>query len=61
MTKKEAEKYFKEVFATELATTFKVDKPMRREAWNNFTDMLLKDSDITHRQYNTWSHPKFIA
>jgi hypothetical protein len=33
------------------------DKPMIREAWNNFTDSLCKDGFITDSQYNRWSNP----
>lgn len=34
------------------------DKPAFREAWNNFTDALQKDRQITERQYNTWVGPR---
>lgn len=34
------------------------DKPACREAWNNWTDGLHKDGEITRRQYETWSGPK---
>jgi hypothetical protein len=34
------------------------DKPACREAWNNWTDSLHKDGEITERQYNTWEGPK---
>ena len=33
------------------------DLPMRREAWNNFTDMLCKDNQISDWQYDNWSQP----
>lgn len=33
------------------------DIPMRREAWNNFTDALCKEGRITEGQYETWSGP----
>ena len=29
------------------------------EAWNDYTDMLCKDGEITDRQYRTWTHPRF--
>ena len=29
----------------------------RREAWNNFTDMLCKNLDISDWQYENWSQP----
>ena len=34
------------------------DWPARREAWNNFTDMLCKDRRISDWQYNNWSQPE---
>ena len=33
------------------------DGVMRREAWNNYTDTLYKDRQITERQYETWANP----
>ena len=33
------------------------DWPARSEAWNNYTDMLCKDGQITSKQYETWAHP----
>ena len=33
------------------------DVVMKREAWNNFTDALCKDRQITSRQYDTWTNP----
>ena len=33
------------------------DPTFRREAWNNWTDSLHKDGQITAAQYNSWSHP----
>ena len=29
----------------------------RREEWNDFTDMLCRNGDITDKQYNNWSNP----
>ena len=34
------------------------DWPARREAWNNWTDMLCKDALISDWQYDNWSHPR---
>ena len=34
------------------------DRPARRESWNNYTDMLCKQGDITENQYNKWHHPE---
>ena len=33
------------------------DWPARCEAWNNWTDMLCKDGEISDWQYENWSHP----
>jgi len=35
-----------------------IDGPMRREAWNNFTDALCKDGQISDWQYENWSQPE---
>ena len=34
------------------------DWPARREAWNNWTDMLCKDALISDWQYHNWTHPR---
>ena len=31
------------------------DWPARREAWNDWTDQLCKDGEISDWQYNNWS------
>ena len=33
----------------------KPDWPARREAWNDWTDQLCKDGEISDWQYNNWS------
>ena len=33
------------------------DMPARREEWNNWTDGLCKDSQISDWQYANWQHP----
>jgi len=33
------------------------DWPARREAWNNWTDSLCKDYEISDWQYANWSQP----
>jgi len=33
------------------------DLPMRREAWNNYTDSLCKNRLISDWQYENWSQP----
>ena len=51
MTKSEALKLFREYDIPSR------DKVALREAWNNFTDFLCKDRQITAKQYDTWSNP----
>ena len=62
MTKIEAVAQFKDYVFSELARceidNGTTDRPARREAWNNFTDMLCKDGTITENQYNNWGHPR---
>ena len=36
---------------------WKGDTIAKREAWNDYTDMLCKEGDITMNQYNNWSNP----
>jgi hypothetical protein len=62
-TKADAEKVFKAtVMPTilESETSGRADRPMRREAWNNFTDGLHRDGVITDHQVNTWGHPSWL-
>ena len=33
------------------------DWPARREAWNNWTDSLCKERQISDWQYENWDHP----
>ena len=61
MTRDEA---IEEFLAHEFPATIKryewdgiPDWPARREAWNNFTDMLCKDHRISDWQYDNWSQP----
>ena len=37
-----------------------IDRCMRREDWNNYTDALCKRGAITERQYMTWTHPRIV-
>ena len=61
MNKLQAIECFKESHGSEfIRQCQKTDKPQLREAWNNFTDGLCKSGQITMRQYETWTHPKFI-
>ena len=34
-----------------------IDEPARSEAWNNWTDAMCKDSQISDWQYENWTHP----
>lgn len=56
ITKAQALSQFKE-FNKDFLTKYKDDIPAKREAWNNYTDSLCKDGQITERQYNNWSNP----
>ncbi len=57
MTKNQAVSEFKE---NHLPYINKKDKPAKREAWNNYTDMLCKDGQITDNQYNRWTQPSCV-
>jgi hypothetical protein len=54
MTKAQALKQFKETHAELLKSG---DKVAIRTAWNDYTDMLCKNGDITEKQYDTWTSP----
>jgi hypothetical protein len=62
MTKEEARREFVElrlpsIYTLEHTNGFhRRDLPMRRAAWNNFTDALCKARRITEKQYMTWTH-----
>ena len=62
MTKREAEREFKEHILPFVRESYeqdgRADWVARREAWNNWTDSLCKDGQITSHQYNTWLHPR---
>lgn len=61
MTKKQAVEFFREEILPVIKENYEqdgiTDKPARREAWNNFTDSLCKDGQITLKQYETWDNP----
>lgn len=58
MTKAQAFAEFTELYPPEsFRRRGHIDRPMRAEAWNNFTDALCKERRITMRQYETWTHP----
>jgi hypothetical protein len=52
LTKKQVLQMFREI-----DNSPKGDVVWRREAWNDFTDYLCKDRQITERQYDTWTNP----
>lgn len=59
MTKIEAVERFSALYPRKLFVRLNgsTDKPMRAEAWNNWTDSLCKQGLITLRQYESWTHP----
>lgn len=63
MTKKEAELIFKRDILPGVIKEYekngRKDMPARSEAWNNWTDSLCKDGQITKWQFNNWTCPKF--
>jgi hypothetical protein len=59
MNRPQALKRFKRDVAPSVVARYgKRDKPACREAWNDWTDSLYKNGEITQRQYNTWIGPK---
>jgi len=52
LTKNEALAMFRE-----FDDSPKGDIVWKRESWNNFTDMLCKDRQISSKQYETWTNP----
>ena len=61
MSKKDAEVDFKENVRPYIISEYGTDDvTAMREAWNNYTDMLCKDGQISNHQYETWDHPRFI-
>lgn len=63
MTKQEALDHFKAEILPAVDKAYppdsrgRPDLPARREAWNNYTDGLHEDRQITRHQYDTWSNP----
>ena len=59
MKKAQALKNFKEFWreAVRSDPRLATDKPARCEAWNDYTDGLCKDRQITSKQYSTWANP----
>ena len=58
MTKAEAKAQFIRDYLGDIPLG---DKPAIAEAWNNYTDMLCKEGQITSKQYNEWTHPNFTS
>ena len=56
MTKVEVVAQFREMLR-ELGDPLKGDSIAKREAFNNYVDMLNKDGDVTDNQANNWSNP----
>ena len=61
MTKKDAVAQFKAYVLPQVKAQYerdgRIDRPARAEAWNDFTDSLQRDGQISMRQYETWTHP----
>ena len=63
MTWKQAVEQFKDHVLPSVVATEKLygrgpDLTMRRETWNNWTDSLCKNEQISDWQYNNWSQPE---
>ena len=56
MTKVEVVASFREMLR-ESGDSLKGDSIAKREAFNNYVDMLNKDGDVTDNQANNWSNP----
>jgi MinD superfamily P-loop ATPase len=61
MTWDQAVEQFNESILPQIQEKFEQDGikdlPARREIWNNWTDSLCKNEQISDWQYNNWSHP----
>ena len=63
LTKKQALEMFNELCPRESFMRIQsngrrtIDTIARNEAWNNWTDILCKDRQITPKQYDTWMSP----
>jgi hypothetical protein len=58
MTKAQAAEIFRNEIIPGLVLRYgRQDHVAIAEAWNNFTDMLHKDGEITAKQYDTWTNP----
>jgi hypothetical protein len=57
LTKKEVISQCREVFRSPSWGFDKTDRDAKAQYWNDYTDMLCKDRQITNHQYDTWSNP----
>jgi len=58
LTKKQALETFKADILPEVVARYgKDDKPAICEAWNDYTDMLCKEGQISSKQYSNWGNP----
>jgi len=56
MTKQDAINSFKGNYSN-FTTALNDDRVAICEDWNNFTDMLCQNEEITDTQYSNWSNP----
>ena len=56
MTKAEAIMCFKQIWEWQ-PDSVRSDLIAKRESWNNFTDSLCKDGNISLEQYENWGQP----
>ena len=57
MLKKQVLENFKNLYNGTLKNELKKDRIAVCEHWNNYTDMLMKNGDITEYQYSSWNNP----
>lgn len=58
MNKEQALREFKEVHLPYIIDRYgKDDRIAIRTAWNDYTDMLCKEGQITDKQYSNWDNP----
>ena len=58
MKKREADKIWFRDLRPRVIEHYGLDRPAIREAWNDWTDGLCKDGQITQRQYDRWRMPR---
>ena len=59
MTKRDVLAQFRAMWndLTDQQPQWRGDTIAKAEAWNDYTDMLCKDGEITVNQYNNWTNP----